>query len=136
MIALDTNVLVRYLVEDDATQTALAAALIDRAIAANESLFVSDIVVCETVWVLRVGYRVGRAEVAALLRQLFRARHLLFRAVDQLARALDAYAAGKGDFADYLIREHARAVDCDTVATFDTVLVKERGFVAVRESMS
>ncbi len=132
MIALDTNVLVRYLVKDDAKQTALAAALIDRAIAADEPLFVSDIVVCETVWVLQVSYRVGRNEVAALLRQLFRARHLLFRAVDQLSRALDAYAAGKGDFADYLIREHARAAECDTVATFDAVLVKERGFVGVR----
>jgi len=132
VIALDTNVLVRYLVKDDATQTALAAELIDRVIAADESLFVSDIVVCETVWVLRVSYRVGRSEVAALLRQLFRARHLLFRAVDQLSRALEAYAAGKGDFADYLIREHARAADCESVATFDTVLVRERGFVAVR----
>jgi len=132
VIALDTNVLVRYLVKDDATQTALAAELIDRVIAADESLFVSDIVVCETVWVLRVSYRVGRSEAAALLRQLFRARHLLFRAVDQLSRALEAYAAGKGDFADYLIREHARAADCESVATFDTVLVRERGFVAVR----
>jgi len=132
VIALDTNVLVRYLVKDDATQTALAAELIDRVIAADESLFVSDIVVCETVWVLRVSYRVGRSEAAALLRQLFRARHLLFRAVDQLSRALEAYAAGKGDFADYVIREHARAADCESVATFDTVLVRERGFVAVR----
>lgn len=132
MIALDTNVLVRYLVEDDAAQTALAAALIDRVIAADESLFVSDIVVCETVWVLRVSYRVTRTEVASLLRQLFRARHLRFRAVDQLSRALDAYAAGRGDFADYLIREHARGADCESVATFDAVLVKERGFVAVR----
>ena len=132
MIALDTNVLVRYLVKDDAAQTALVAALIDRVIAADESLFVSDIVVCETVCVLRVSYRVARTEVAALLRQLFRARHLRFRAVDQHSRALDAYTAGRGDFADYLIREHARAADCDSVATFDTVLVKERGFVAVR----
>ncbi|WP_373071282.1 PIN domain-containing protein [Gemmatimonas sp.] len=132
MIALDTNVLVRYLVKDDAAQTALAAALIDRVIAADESLFVSDIVVCETVWVLRVSYRVTRTEVSALLRQLFRARHLRFRAVDQLSRALDAYTTGRGDFADYLIREHARAADCESVATFDTVLVKERGFAAVR----
>jgi len=44
--------------------------------------------------------------------------------------ALDGYEAGKGDFADYLVREHARAADCESVATFDRVLVKERGFVA------
>jgi len=64
------------------------------------------------------------------------ARQLRFQAVDQLSRALDAYAAGKGDFADYLLREHARAADCESVATFDTVLGKEHGFGAVRESLS
>ncbi len=132
MIALDTNVLVRYLVEDDAKQAALAAALIDRAIADDESLYVSDVVVCELVWVLSVAYHVGRKEIAALLRNLLRARHLAFSAVEQLIRALDAYEAGKGDFADYLIREHARAADCDGVVTFDRALLKERGFVAPR----
>lgn len=131
MIALDTNVLVRYLVEDDKKQTALAAALIDRVIADDDTLFVSDVVVCETVWVLSVGYRVGRKEIAAVLRNLLRARHLTFGASDQLIRALDAFESGKGDFADYLIREHARAADCDTVATFDRVLLREKGFVSV-----
>ena len=130
MIGLDTNVLVRYLVEDDARQTAQAAALIERAIADDESLYVSDVVVCETVWVLSVAYKVGRKEIAAVLRSLFRARHLDFGAVDQLIRALDSYESGKGDFADYLIREHARAADCESVATFDRLLLKERGFVA------
>ncbi len=130
MIALDTSVLVRYLVEDDAKQTAHAAALIERAIADDESLYVSDVVVCETVWVLSVAYKVGRKEIAAVLRNLFRARHLAFGTVEQLIRALDAYESGKGDFADYLIREHARAADGESVATFDRLLLKERGFVA------
>lgn len=130
MIALDTNVLVRYLVEDDAKQTALAAALIERAIEDDESLYVSDVVVCETVWVLSVAYKVGRKEIAALLRNLFRARHLAYGMVEQLIRALDAYESGKGDFADYLIREHARDADCESVVTFDRLLLKERGFVA------
>jgi predicted nucleic-acid-binding protein len=132
VIALDTNVLVRYLVEDDVKQTALAAALVERAIADDEAIFVSDVVVCETVWVLTVAYKVARKEVVAVLRNLFRARHLAFGTVEQLIRALDAYEAGKGDYADYLIREHARGADCEIVATFDRVLQRERGFVAVR----
>jgi predicted nucleic-acid-binding protein len=132
VIGLDTNVLVRYLVEDDPRQCALATALIDRVVANDETLFVSDIVVCETVWVLSISYRIGRTEIVALLRDLFRARHLEFLATDQLVRALDAYVAGKGDFADYLIREHARAAECESVATFDKVLLKESGFVAVK----
>ena len=132
MIALDTNVLVRYIVEDDAKQTAAAAALIERAVRRNEFLFVSDVVVCELVWVLSVSYHTTRHEIAALLGNVFRARHLTFRAVQELVRALDAYASGKGDFADYLIREQARTAECDGVATFDRALLRERGYVAVR----
>ena len=131
MIALDTNVLVRYLVEDEMKQAAAAASLIARCVTQGEGLFVSDVVVCETVWVLSVSYHVGRKEIASLLRNLLRARHLVFRAVDQLIRALDAYESGKGDFADYLIREHARAAECEQVVTFDRVLLRERGFVGV-----
>ena len=132
MISLDTNVLVRYLVEDDARQAALAATLIDRAIRKDESLFVSDVVVCETVWVLAAAYKFGRAEIAAVLRDVLRARHLAFAAPDQLTRALACFAAGKGDFADYLMREHARAAGYDEVATFDKVLLRERGFASPR----
>jgi predicted nucleic-acid-binding protein len=132
VIALDTNVLVRFLVEDDPKQSAAAASLINRVIADGETFFVSDVVVCEMVWVMSVSYDIGRKEIAGALRNLLRARHVTFRAVDQLIRALEAYEAGKGDFADYLIREHARAVDCDQVATFDRVLLRESGFLAVR----
>ena len=130
MRALDSNVLVRFLVEDDAKQSAAAAALIERAAAADESLFVSDVVVCEVVWVLGTAYRVSRTQIASTLRELFRARALVFEAAAELARALDAFAAGRGDFADYLVREHARAAGCSTVVTFDKTLLKEAGFSA------
>jgi predicted nucleic-acid-binding protein len=130
VIALDTNVLVRFLVEDDAKQSAAAAAVVERAVAADEPLFVSDLVLCETVWVLSGSYRVPRSEIIALLRELARARHLTFAEPDQLTRALDAYAKGRGDLADYLIREHARAAGCDMVVTFDRAVLGERGFAA------
>jgi len=129
VIALDTNVLVRFLVEDDERQSAEAAALVERTISEGEAMFVSDIVLCETVWVLSVSYRVGRAEIGATLRDLLRARHLAFESTDALARALDAFVRGKGDFADYLIRERARLAGCDSVATFDRALLRESGFV-------
>ena len=129
MIALDTNVLVRFLVEDDARQTEQAAALIERAVASGDTLFVSDVVVAELVWVLSVSYRISRAQIAATLRDLLRARHLTFAASDQLTRAIDSFARGKGDFADYLIGEHARVAGCETVATFDRVLLRESGFM-------
>jgi predicted nucleic-acid-binding protein len=131
VIALDTNVLVRYLVQDDARQSAAAAKLIDRTITEGDALFVSDVVLCEVVWVLAGSYRVPRPEIATVLRELLRARHLVFSASDQLVRALDAFVGGKGDFADYVIREHALAAGCAAAATFDRVLLRERGFAPV-----
>ena len=129
MIALDTNVLVRFVVEDDTRQTAAAAKLIEHAVAADQPLFVSTIVLCEFVWVLGGSYRVSRSEIGRVLRELLRARHLTFDAPDHLVRALDAFLHGKGDFADYLIREQGRAAGCEAVATFDRALLKERGFI-------
>lgn len=130
MIALDTNVLVRYLVEDDRQQSARAAKLVDEAVESETPLYVSDIVLCETVWVLASAYRVPRAELASLLRRLLHAKALRFDAADVLLRALDAFEGGKGEFADYLIRESARAAGCEKVATFDRALLKEGGFIA------
>jgi predicted nucleic-acid-binding protein len=128
VIALDTNVLVRFLVEDDEAQTRAATSLIARAGRTGEQLFVSDIVLCEVVWVLSTSYRFPNAEIIAMLRKVVHARQLTFRASDILVRALEAYADGNGDFADYLIREDAVAAGCDSVATFDKALLKEPGF--------
>ena len=61
---------------------------------------------------------------------LFNAAHLTFRDADGLMRALAVFVDGKGDFADYVIQEHARAAGCAGVATFDRTLLKETGFVA------
>lgn len=129
MIALDTNVLVRFLVEDDEAQSAAAAALIVEALSAGEGLYVSDIVLCETVWVLTAAYRVKRTEVIPTLRDLLRAKQLVFSTPDLASRALDAFARGRGDFADYLIREHAREAGCNVVATFDRALLGDTGFI-------
>jgi len=128
MIALDTNVLVRFLVEDDAAQTAKATALIERTVSDGATLFISDVVLCETVWVLTARYGFSRAEVAAVLRRLLDAEHLSFATPAQHSRALAAFSAGKGDFADYVIREHGLAAGCSAVATFDQALLKETGY--------
>jgi predicted nucleic-acid-binding protein len=128
MIGLDTNVLVRFLVEDDAVQAARATALIEQAISESATLFISDVVLCETVWVLTSRYGFSRAEVATVLRRVLDADHLSFSAPGQHARALAAFSAGKGDFADYVIREHSLAAGCTAVATFDQALLKETGY--------
>jgi predicted nucleic-acid-binding protein len=130
VIALDTNVLVRFLVEDDPAQTRRATSLIERAVKADDELFITDIVLCELVWVLSGAYAFGRPDIVNTLKDLARARHLRFPDSDALVRALNAYERGRGDFADYLIREQARRAGCDGVATFDKALLNEPAFLA------
>ena len=87
--------------------------------------------ICEVVWVLSISYHVGRDEIAGVLRGVLHARHLRFAATDQLDRALQAFERGKGDFADYLIREHARHAGYTPVVTFDKALLREADFAPV-----
>ena len=102
--------------------------MMKRAEARKQPLYVSEVVLCELVWVLETSYGVARAEIASNIANLLRARQLVFRSTDVVARALGAYRAGRGDFADYLIREEARAAGADAVATFDKALLRDEGF--------
>ncbi len=133
MIALDTNVLVRFLVADDIGQHRRAVAFIERSLATDTVLLIPDIVLVETVWVLRRSYRLTRAEIASVLHRLLAARQLELDARDCVIRALRRFETGKGDFSDYLIAEHAAAKGAATVVTFDRALLDEPGFVTPQE---
>ena len=130
MIALDTNVLVRILVADDPKQTRKAKALFRQLGKQGSRAYVSDIVLCEIVWVLSHGYGHARDEIVIAVGRLLGARQLQFASSDRVARALVAYRTRKGDLADYLIREHARSEACEAVVTFDKVLHGEEMFRA------
>jgi predicted nucleic-acid-binding protein len=131
MNALDTNVLLRFIINDDPPQNARAARLIEATFAAGETLYLSDVVLCEAVWVLERAYRYSRQQIIDVLRQVLCAQYIRFRDPAALGRALDAFTARRGDFADYVIREHARAAGCEKVHTFDRALAHDEGFAAV-----
>lgn len=130
MIALDTNVLVRFIVEDGRAQSAAAAALIERTVRREERIFIAQIVLCELVWVLDHAYGFKRAEIAAALNQLRRAAQVSIEGADEVRRAIDAYASQRGDFADYLVAERAISAGCSSVVTFDRTLQSDTGFTA------
>lgn len=125
MIGLDTNVLVRYLVDDDPEQSPRAAALVERAIEEGERLFVPQVVLCELVWLLESAYRYSREEIASVLGDLLRTRQLVIEDLDVARKALDRYAERGGDFADYVIVERCRVAGCERVASFDGGLKDE-----------
>ena len=132
MIGVDTNLLVRYLVGDDPDQEARAASFLTRTSTDGERLFVPQIVVCELVWVLSYAYGKNRDEIASGLEALLRTRQLTFEEPDQIRAALERFAIGDGDLADWLIWERSRAAGCEHVVTFDSRLLRSPQFAEVR----
>ena len=119
MIALDTNVLVRYIVRDDATQASKAAKLIESRCTAESPGVVDVVVLCELVWVLETAYGYGRSVVAQVVRQLLGVAELAVTSSDQAWAALRAYESGRGDFANHLIALRNHEAGCKTTFTFD-----------------
>jgi len=118
MIALDTNVLVRFLVQDDPLQAQLATKLIDQ-FTDDARGFVSREVLIELVWVLERGYRLGRAEIAFALDGLLSATELDIEGSDEVAPAIELYRNDGFGFADLMIAAAARRVGAVELVTFD-----------------
>jgi predicted nucleic-acid-binding protein len=119
VIALDTNVLVRYLVRDDARQTRLATQAIESSCTHEDPGFVSQFVLCELVWVLVQGYGYARDEVALVLRKLLAARDLAVESREVAWQALNLYEEGPADVSDYVIGLSGRAARAEATWTFD-----------------
>lgn len=118
MIALDTNVLVRFLVQDDPLQAQLATKVIEQ-LTYDAQGFVSREVLIELVWVLERAYRIGRAEIAAALDGLLSATELDIEGSDEVAPALELYRNDGFGFADLMIAAAARRAGASELLTFD-----------------
>lgn len=118
MIALDTNVLVRFLVQDDQLQAQLATKVIDQ-LTDDAQGFVSREVLIELVWVLERAYRIGRAEIAVALDGLLSATELDIECSDVVAPALELYRNDGFVFADLMIAAAARRAGANELVTFD-----------------
>ena len=128
MIALDTNVLLRLLLNDDPRKSRQAQALVDRAVSRSDQVLLPDIVLCELEWVLGAAYDVPKAEIVRTLRRLLDTRVFAFLDRSTVAAALADYEAGKGDFSDYLIGASAARAGASTTYTFDRALRRAGGF--------
>jgi predicted nucleic-acid-binding protein len=126
MIGLDTNVLVRYVTQDDPAQSAKASKLIESLTSAAPG-FVSLVSVVELVWVLQTCYQSARSEVVAVLETLLRTRELTIEQAEVIWQALRRFTHTKADFADCLIERCAHAAGCEYTATFDVNAAKATG---------
>jgi predicted nucleic-acid-binding protein len=124
MIGLDTNVLVRYLAQDDPGQAAKATRLIERGLSESKPGWVGLVVLVETCWVLQALYHATPEELRDTVADLLDARQLVIENRGAVTQALVACAAGGADFADALIAQCARVAGCDRVVSFDRRAVR------------
>ena len=128
MIAFDTNVLLRLLLNDDATQARKAQALLDQAVSRSDKVLLPDIVLCELEWVLDSAYGMPRPSIIETLRRLLDAEEFAFLDRTAVAGALEGYEHGSADFSDYLIGTSAARAGAATTYTFDRALGRTGGF--------
>ncbi|MCK9520519.1 MAG: type II toxin-antitoxin system VapC family toxin [Dehalococcoidia bacterium] len=130
MIGIDTNVLVRYIMQDDSKQSSKATKLME-SLTVEARGFVSLVSVVELVWVLGGSYDLTRRQVGQVLDVLLRTKEIVVDRADQVLKALRVFNQGSADFADCLIHSIASSAGCDRTMTFDAGAVKSAGMTLI-----
>jgi predicted nucleic-acid-binding protein len=130
MIGLDTNVLVRYIMQDDLKQSPLATRLVESRSAESPG-FVTLVSVVELFWVMSSAYELDRDQLVAVLEGLLRTKELAIERADIIWKALRIYQTANEDFADCLIERSAAAAGCEKTMTFDRGAAKSAGMTLV-----
>jgi predicted nucleic-acid-binding protein len=131
MLGVDTNVLVRFLVRDDEAQFEKARKLIKREVASGHRVFVSQLVLLETEWVLRSRFSLPKSQIIEAISGLLDATDVRFQDESAIEEAVFIWKENNADFADCLIGAQNRRLGCRATATFDVKAARLPGFVAV-----
>jgi predicted nucleic-acid-binding protein len=131
MIGLDTNVIVRYVMQDDPEQAMKASGLIET-LTPERPGFVTLVSLIETVWVLISCYGLTRLQIAQFLEQLLSTDAVLIDRAEEVWRALRRFQASRADFADCLIACNAAAAGCECTMTFDARAAKAAGMTLIK----
>jgi predicted nucleic-acid-binding protein len=128
MIGLDTNILVRYLAQDDPVQSPEATELIEQRLSEENPGFVSIVAMVETVWVLDRAYGLADHAIAAAIERALRADVLVVESEQEVFAAMIALKEGHGSFADALIGAVGARAGCSHTMTFDRKASRLPGF--------
>jgi predicted nucleic-acid-binding protein len=128
MIGLDTNILVRYLAQDDAVQSLVATDVIEFRLTEENPGFISIVAMVEMVWVLDRAYGLAGREIAAGLERLLQADTLVVENQQGVFTAMIALKEGTGSFADALIGALGARAGCSRTLTFDKTALRLPGF--------
>ena len=130
MIGLDTNVLVRYIMQDDVRQSPLATLLVE-SLSPQMPGFVALVTIVELAWVLSSAYQLDRSEIVEAFEALLRTKELIVDQAETVWKALRVFQGTNADFADCLIVRSASTAGCEKTMTFDRGAVKACGMVLV-----
>ena len=130
MIGLDTNVLVRYIMQDDSKQSPLATRLVE-SLTAESPGFVPLVAIVELAWVLSSAYDLSRSQLVEAFEAVLRTQELVVERGDTVWKGLRLLQRSGGDFADCLIACSAEAAGCAKTLTFDRGAAKNGGMTLV-----
>lgn len=128
MIALDTNVLLRLLLRDDARQATAAEKAFAASASPDDPAVINAVVLSEAVWAMRKVYALPKDKVVAILRGLLAQSDISIVPDEPAQRALAAWEQGAAEFSDYLIAEINREIGCEFTVTFDRAAAKADAF--------
>ena len=128
MIGIDTNVLVRYLAQDDPKQSAVATRFIEGRLTTENPGFVSTITLCEIAWVLADSYGADRKRIRDAMEGLLATKQLVIERSELVWKALRAWEGVPADFSDALIGQLAIAHGGEKTVTFDRTAARLPGF--------
>ena len=127
MTGLDTNILLRYLAQDDPVHSSKAARLIESRLTPDHPGFISLVTLAEVVWTLTTKYALSKSEIARILEGLLSAPNLIVQNEQEVASAMSALYEGES-FADALIGALGAWAGCDSTLTFDRKASRLPGF--------
>ena len=119
MLGLDTNILIRYIVQDDPVQSPLVSRFLKQKCTEEAPCHISRIVLCEVVWVLESAYGYKREQVSETLKLILETRHFCVGEPESTWSALEAYRDGSVDFSDALLGKTNQLHGCETTITLD-----------------
>jgi len=128
MIGLDTNILVRYLTQDDPIQSLKATEIIERRLTEKVPGFISVVAMVETVWVLERAYRLAVREIVAAIERILQADLLVVENEQEVFTAMIALKEGQGSFSDAVIAALYTRGGCSSTLTFDQKALRLPGF--------
>jgi len=128
MIGLDTNILIRYLTQDDPRLTPKATALIERQLSLANPGYVTVVTMAETAWVLESYYSLGPGQIAVAIERILAANTIVVEREQQVFEAMMLLRKDKVDFADALIGLLSARAGCSHTLTFDKKASRLPGF--------